>query len=382
MNPKIVRVTCLLAAAWCAVAVPAFAIQSKVSAVHYVDGDGDRRIFAFARGDNGHLVLNHFDGTSWQWIDHGLPAGATSIGRPQAITYVDASGNRRIYVFARNNSNRLVLRYFNGFQWQWVSQGGPALGNSLSVITYVDSSGNRRIYAFSTESDQHHLVTNYWNGSTWQWADQGTWPGTTVSVTDAITYLDDNGQRRIDVFCISSASQGAPLLANSWDGSSWNWVNHGGSQVGDASAVTYVDSSGNRRVYVFADRNNTLYARQWDGFSWQWANLGIPAGQQNSIFYTVSAITYQDTAGNRRLYAFTEFSNDLFAKHWNGFSWSWANQGLPAGLTGIQSPSALTFVDARGGTQRIYVFAMGSNGHLVMNYWNGATWQWYDNGTM
>jgi len=33
-------------------------------------------------------------------------------------------------------------------------------------------------------------------------------------------------------------------------------------------------------------------------------------------------------------------------------------------------------------SQRIYVFATISNGHLVVNYWNGYSWHWADQGNM
>jgi hypothetical protein len=373
----------LLSAVWLAVAVPAFAVQSAASAITYVDADGDRRIFAFVRGDSGHLVLNHFNGTSWTWIDHGLPAGATSISGPQAITYVDSAGNRRIYVFAKNSSNKLVLRYFNGFQWQWVDQGGPALlGLTLSVITYIDPSGNRRIYAFAVEDDQYHLVVNYWNGATWQWGDNGLPAGGKITTTDAITYIDDNGQRRIDVFCRGGVSTSFPLYVNSWNGSSWQWTNHGGSNIGSVSAVSYVDTSGARQIWAFAKREGGLFANVWNGFSWLWTHLGVPAGEGDSILYNISAIAYTDNANTRHLSAFMEFSGALFVKAWNGVTWSWSNLGLPAGKTSIQAPTTLSYINTRGGTQRIHVFAIGSDGHLVMNYWNGSTWQWSDQGTM
>jgi hypothetical protein len=390
MSARIIRLTFALLAVWCAPTASAFAISPGVSAISYEDADGDRRIFAFARGDNGHLVVSYFDGATWQWFDHGVPAGATSINNIQALTYVDSGGIRRIYVFALSSSNHLVVRYWNGVQWQWANQGGPALkGDTLSVINYLDSTGNRRIYAFGINDDvtPSHLVTNYWNGFTWQWADNGSSPDGVTSA-EAITYLDDNGVRRIDVFVRAYANTTFPLWVNSWTGSSWTWTNHGGSDIADISAVTYVDTSGHRRIYAFMSRQNQLWVRWWNGFAWAWTSLGEPAGQENRIFYDISAITYLDDASNRRLYAFTELGNQLFVKYWNGFTWNWASQGLPTFHTSVQTVTALTFLDnPRGvtqftGTQKIYVFTVANPlGHLVINYWDGDSWQWIDNGT-
>jgi len=382
MHPHITRVLFLLSALYWLMAAPAYAVTGPASAISYLDADKHRQIFAFVRGNNAHLVANHFDGTSWQWTDHGLPVGATSISHPVALTYVDSAGNRRIYVFAQAN-NHLVLRYWNGFVWQWVAQGGPAVFAEMSAITYVDSAGNRRIYLFAVDDDQSHLVVNYWDGSSWHWADLGVpAPGAYCTNTAAVTYIGDDGQRKIDVFCRGGVSAGFPLYVDSWDGSGWQWTNHGGTDVGAVSAVTYLDSSGTRRVYAFVKVGSSdLYTNYWNGSSWLWANLGVPAGEESSVLYEISAITYPDGA-NQRLYAFTEFSNQLFVKYWNGSTWNWASQGLPAGHTYVTSPSALTFLTTRGGSRRIYVFATGSNSDLVINYWNGSTWQWLDNGTL
>lgn len=57
-------------------APPTHAVQGRPSAISFVDTGSDRQIHAFVKGDNGHLVSNHFNGSIWVWTDHGLPAGA------------------------------------------------------------------------------------------------------------------------------------------------------------------------------------------------------------------------------------------------------------------------------------------------------------------
>ena len=46
----------------------------------------------------------------------------------------------------------------------------------------------------------------------------------------------------------------------------------------------------------------------------------------------------------------------------------------------LGAPADITYVDGAG-NQRIYVFAVGSNGHLEVNYWDGFNWNWADQGT-
>ena len=74
MKPKLSVIVALVWMAW-ALPESALAIGYKPSAVTFVQ-EGTQRIYVFARGDNGHLVVNYRNGASWQWSDRGLPAGA------------------------------------------------------------------------------------------------------------------------------------------------------------------------------------------------------------------------------------------------------------------------------------------------------------------
>jgi hypothetical protein len=384
MRSTCIRSIWIVAALWLTVTTPALAALYRVSSITFLDEQNDRRIYAFVAGD-GRLRLNVFNGSTWNWIDHGLPPGATQIYQPQAVTYVDSAGHRRIYVFAVTGQGQLWLRFWNGFEWKWVSQGGPPIAaTSTSAITYIDPAGNRRIYLFGIS--QGHLVTNYWNGSAWQWADQGTPPGANLSgsVTDTITYLDE-GARRIDVVFQGFFNGTGMLFTNSWNGSSWSWMFHGGTTVGKNSTVTYSEA-GSRRIAAFVQRGEFLYARIWNGSSWDWVSLGRPTqapGEIDSIFYSLDAIAFTDSNFNQRMQVFGSFGGEVSSRIWNGTAWlPWTNHGLPPNTTGLADLSALSYTDSRTGTPRIHLFApCGATwSHLCMHYFNGASWQWFDQG--
>src|SRR5262245_37620171 len=76
---------------WFLLAGVASATQGRPSAVTYVDAAGHRRIYSFAEGNNDHLVVNYWNGSSWHWADQGLPLGASAVHNPSAITYVSGS---------------------------------------------------------------------------------------------------------------------------------------------------------------------------------------------------------------------------------------------------------------------------------------------------
>lgn len=358
-------------------------LVTSAKAITYVDEVGDRRIFAFAKNDDGHLVAAHYNGSTWNWMDHGAPAAGLAAGVPQPLTYVDSAGHRRIYVFVRDGSNKLAVRYWNGSQWQWTAQGGPTLfSTDPSVLTYIDPAGNRRLYAFAVEALTYKVVVNYWDGAAWNWANNGAPLGQNTTV-EAITYTQD-GDRRIDVFTRGRApSPGTDfrLTANSWNGSSWSWVNHGGTAIGGNSPVTFVDELGLRRVFDFVDRSNELWLRSTDGSTWFWTDLGFPASAPaGGIIYGISAITFLDNTNTRRHRAFMRISGRLFSKYWNGSGWYWQNHGMPVGVNDVSNPEAISFLEARGGDTHIYAFVRGDGENLYANFFNGSSWQWLDLG--
>src|SRR5262245_15885158 len=111
-----------------AATVPATAgYLTTARAIAWPDQNNTWQIYAFVRGSDAHLHGKLFNGSTWTWVDHGLPSGATTIHDPQPITYVDSTGTRRHWIFAVDSNNRLVARHPNGMGlWTWSIQGGPA----------------------------------------------------------------------------------------------------------------------------------------------------------------------------------------------------------------------------------------------------------------
>jgi hypothetical protein len=179
-------------------------------AITYLDVDNERHVWVFTETLDGRMVSKHFDGASWVWMNHGKPPGSTLVANSQPVTYQDANGNRRIYVFAVDNHGELVVRYYKSALsgWQWAKQGGPSLfGATLSAITFVDDDGVRHISAFAIRRldggpPPYRAVTNHWNGSTWEWTalfDVAT-SHAAPSFTTVNTYIDFQGHRRVRVY--------------------------------------------------------------------------------------------------------------------------------------------------------------------------------------
>ena len=70
-----------------------------------------------------------------------------------------------------------------------------------------------------------------------------------------------------------------------------------------------------------------------------------------------------------------------FALRWDGSTWHWSDQGTQPGANGYFFARAVTYV-ANTGARRIEGFSTNGNGtgHLLRNYWDGANWNWSDQG--
>lgn len=399
-------------------------VSSTARAVTYVDSLNTRRVSAFVRGTDGHLWLNHFNGATWTWIDHGLPAGATSIIDQQPITYYDDDQQRRFYVFAVDNNKHLVVRYWNGSQWQWANQGGPELKRafgSISVITYVGAQGERRIYVFAIRASDSHIMTNYWNGSSWQWADLGLYDvkltnSTTIYApvkTKALTF-SHLGTRFIEVFCLSDAppyngmtiteliyTSGIPYAGVS---PGWLWAHPIAVRSRSFAPLSYVDTSGVRHQHVFygtyQENQSELWFNQETASapiapymppSWIVNTATVPGVDPALPINNISAITYPEGSSGQIHYAFMDVDGRLYGRPgtgvavWtgngvSGLSWSWELQGAPAGYD-VSQPEAITYL-GNDGVRRIHVFMYGQGrvNTLFTKHWNGTMWQWINLG--
>jgi hypothetical protein len=375
-------------------APPAHAVKGRPSAITFHDAGSDRKIYAFVKGDNGHLLSNSFDGTSWTWMDHDLPEGVASISNPKAVTYVDGSGNRRIYVFVVDSTGHLAIRFYKGpsYGWQWSKQGGPSIsGNSLSATTYLDDDGVLHLWAFAFSTNPggavpFKLVQHHWNGSAWSWSDMGTYAGlpyNSVSFTETTSYTGNDGRHRLDVFC--SAGDDLMLLRHSLVNQSWSLSNLGnGADLTNASSVNYVDTSGYRKVETFV--RHPEYETIWHRDASGWSEIGKPSGVSYSQQGLISATSYPSIGGYPHINVFVEWEKHLYLRAWANLSWqAWVDLGRPSGAStsltdGVKNTTAITY-PSDFGPQHTWVFMTGAqNDRLYVNFWNGSSWQWYDRG--
>lgn len=152
---------------------------------------------------------------------------------------------------------------------------------------------------------------------------------------------------------------------------------------GGFGAVTVKDSPlATERPYVFVSgTDGNLWLRWWDGSNWHWRNQGTPSST-TTVAWPVGATTVKDTPnGPQRPYVFVlGLDHQLYVNWWTGTDWRWRPQGAPPGglAAGI---GVATYTAVAGGPERPYAFLEGLDGRLWANYWTGSDWAWYPIGT-
>jgi hypothetical protein len=392
MKTRFLSAFALLLLTWLSGAPPALALgMERPSLISYVDANNNRRIDVFVTGANSHLYSRSFDGSSWSWIYHGVPPGAVYLRDPTAVTYIDASGNRRIYVFAIDIHGQLVIRYHKGpgSSWQWSTFGGPDLGLSkLAATTFQDDSGVQQIIAYAyrtTETDPgYHLTSLRWNGSSWSWLDLPTVPGIPAIAASFITatnYIGNDGRRRVDVF--TAVGEDRVLVRHSLVDNVYSVTNLNGMARDYAATVNYLDIVGNRRVHTFV--YHPEYETIWERSGCCWTEIGIAPGMMGAVPNGLNATAFRDLVGYQRINVYMEWGRRVFLRQYQNLSWQpWVDLGLPAGAPdGLFGTRALTYFDAQLGIYRHMVAAvtLTTSRRLVMATGAGSSWTWTDHGT-
>jgi hypothetical protein len=326
----------------------------------------------------------------WNWTNHGRPTGVNLVEPAGRITVMDPSTSaQRPYVFMRGSDGRIWARWLDGAQWKWTDHDKPpvAIRDHFGATTVQDNPASAQRPHVAVQGSDRHLWLRSWNGSAWSWVDQGQ-PTPTVTVKSPAglrTVIDPaTSAQRLYAFAVGSDDK---LWRNSWDGAQWKWVDHGdppgtAAITAPRGGATVRDTLQTpERIYVFVQGSDgKLWVNWWDGAQWNWTNQGKPPSA--AIGGPTGTIRLLDPLVNtERPYTFVRGSDgNLWINWWSGSQWSWANQGKPAG--GIAgSVGARPVRDTSTSVQRPHVFVRGTDGHLWLDAWNGAKWNWADQGS-
>ncbi|HEX3682049.1 MAG TPA: hypothetical protein VHU83_05850 [Bryobacteraceae bacterium] len=136
--------------------------------------------------------------------------------------------------------------------------------------------------------------------------------------------------------------------------------------------------------YCFLNGGDGNLWMNWsDGTNWYWTNQGAPQAGV-SVSAGVGATTVMDSLDSaQRPYIYTIGSDgQLWIDWWDYTRWSWASLGAPqTGVTVAAGAGVLSVMDAPTAAQFPYAFVLGSDGQLWLNWWDGTAWHWTSQAT-
>ena len=122
---------------------------------------------------NGHLYMNYWKGSEWNWVDQGQPPGTTMDGAPGAITYQEGTNPQRIYVFVRGRTSISTSTTGTARTGIGSTRAARCPARPASSPT---AKGCSRSECRCWSVHSQHLHLNHWDGSQWHWSDLGKPP--------------------------------------------------------------------------------------------------------------------------------------------------------------------------------------------------------------
>jgi len=345
-------------------------LRAQVASPSAVYQPTSHPITVFVVGSGGELYDNYYNGSEWVWQTQGIPHSTTNLATPSAVYDPDSNP---LTVFVVGDNGILYDKYWNGSAWEWEVQKHPT-GTTVFGSSAVWLPAEFPLYDFVGGANGH-LYDLYWDGSAWAWEGQGTPPGSTVEYVGGAVY-DPASPNPLYVFVVG---ENGHLFVKYMNGSTseWTWRDQG---TPPGTTATYVPTSvyqsitENLSAFV-TGANGHLLENYWNGSAWAWDDLGAPTG----VSITSGPSAVYDSSSNNPLMVFAVGSNGhLFvAFSSNGTSWTWRDQGIPSGETGLSAAAGLSAIYDPTSTNSILAFAVGSStGNLYVNYWNGSAWAW------
>jgi hypothetical protein len=280
-----------------------------------------------AWAEAGNINVKKWNGTSWDLLAI-TPGGVGSMA-------LDSAGNP---IISWNQYICCSSEYkYDTFVKKWDGAAWVQLGTALDIhANVILVEGNTTTSAIAIDSTDNPIVTwSEWDGTASYNIYTKRWNG--VSWIQLGTSLDANVDQKAILPAIAINSSGQPI-------------------------VTWVESDGT---------TDNVYVKRWNGNAWVQYGTTLDFDLTNNVFYPAIAI---DSNANP-IVTWCEYnasSYNIYAKKWNGSSWTALGASLVYDSTKISYNSSIA-IDSSNNP--IVAWDESDNGFDVhVKKWNGSNW--------
>ena len=240
-----------------------------------------------------------YNGSSWSFIDGGgatglnYDTGTHGYGPPSLGT--DGVSLYAAWYEYNGSKYQIRVKKYDGSSWSFVDGGGTTginVNTSQNAVRPVMILFNARLHIFWYESDgsRYQIRGKRYDSGSWLSVDGGSSQNYSSSYSATLPKLAVYNSK-LYVTWYESNGTADQVRVKSYDGSSWSFVDGGGS-----SGLNY-DSSCHGRYPVLTDHNGYLYTvwseedsggeeqvrvKQYDGSSWTFVDGGGPISALNN----------------------------------------------------------------------------------------------------
>jgi hypothetical protein len=340
-----------------------------------------------------HPLIEHWDGHSWsRVVDSGLPYQPVS-GASLAAVSADAPTDVWAAGEIDNGPSETLVEHWDGEAWHFMPTPKFNPPNAqLGVMARFDgilAFSPRDVWAAGTSWDElhgniHRPLVEHWDGSIWHVITAPA-PGANENEFSAIA-----GTSSSDIWAVGYAFSGPaddrPLVEH-WDGQSWKVV-ASALGAGNRAPIGYLTSlaiHGADDIWAVGSKGRpgdpqAALAEHWNGHLWQMTQSpNVPAfgsGVSSHYLAAVSVSVSGDVwaVGMRGVQPLTGPVQPVI-EHWDGTEW----RVVPSPSVGPASGSLGAIVAAgpreAWATGGAVSKTCGAPAELVMERWDGASWQ-------
>jgi hypothetical protein len=271
--------------------------------------------------------------------------------------------------------------------WVTVPSVNPsAAANVLDAVSARTATDAWAVGQFQAAGDDAGLqiLAERWNGTSWQQVptpnivrqDERLLGVSASGPNDAWAVGNTNG--------ISAASHST--LAAHWDGAAWTIVATPAAESGGRLASLYgVADLGPANAWAVGQGKDARpLAEHWDGTAWSIVPVPVPAVPAGTSFANaaltgISAVSATDiwAVGTTTAIQGVNVVKFTLAEHWNGTAWSivkTANTAEPTALNGVTAISATNAWAVGNGFNNVHDTSATVANQAVIEHWDGTAW--------